>query len=61
MSISSTTAFCLRLAKPQAADQPFVLALGGFAVDEQSKPLFEGQCCDVGLSLLFVEWPSPCR
>ena len=39
----------------QAANQPFVLALGRFAVDEQSKPFLEGQRCDVGLSLLFVE------
>src|ERR1700739_3786119 len=40
---------------PQTADQPFVLALGRFAIDEQSKPLLEGQYRDVGLSLLFVE------
>ena len=39
----------------QTADQPFVVALGGLAVDEQSKPLLEGQGRDVGLSLLFVE------
>ena len=41
--------------EPQAADQPLVLALGRFAVDEQSKPFLEGQRRDVGLSLLFVE------
>ena len=41
--------------EPQSADQPFVVALGRFAVDEQSKPLLEGQRCDVRLSLLFVE------
>ena len=41
--------------EPQAADQPFIVALGRFAVDEQSKPLLEGQGRDVGLSLLFVE------
>ena len=39
----------------QPGDQPFVLALGRLAVDEQSEPLLEGQRCDVGLSLLFVE------
>src|SRR3954453_13707864 len=39
----------------QSADQPFVVALGGFAVDEQSQPLLEGQGRDVRLSLLFVE------
>ncbi len=39
----------------QAADEPFVLALGRFAVDEQSKPFLESQRRDVGLSLLFVE------
>jgi hypothetical protein len=41
--------------EPQAADQPLVLALGRFAVDEQSKPLLEGQRRNIGLSLLFVE------
>jgi len=53
--MSSTTAFCLRLANRRRLISRLVIALGRFAVDEQSKPLLEGQRRDVGLSLLFVE------
>ena len=45
----------------QAADQPFVLALGGFAVDEQRKPLFEGQARRCRAVVAVPRAPSPCR
>jgi hypothetical protein len=41
--------------EPQPSDQPLVVALGRFAIDKQRETLVEGQCGDVGLSLLFVE------
>jgi hypothetical protein len=55
MSISSMMAFCLRLANRNRLISRLLSRSGRFAVDEQSKPLLEGQRCDVRLSLLFVE------
>ena len=45
----------------QAVHQSLVLALGRLAIDQQSESLLEGECCDVGLSLLVRRMPSPCR
>ena len=41
--------------EPQAGDEPLVLALDGLTVDEQSKPLLEGKCGNIGLATLLVE------
>jgi hypothetical protein len=53
--MSSTTAFCRSFAKRKRFTRLFVLALGRLAIDQQSEPLLESECRDVGLSLLFVE------
>ena len=44
-----------QLGEAQAVHQPLVLALGRLAIDQQREALLEGECCDVGLPLLFVE------
>ena len=39
----------------QARDEPFALALGSLAIDEQAEPLLEGEPFDVALVSLLVE------
>jgi hypothetical protein len=41
--------------KAQSADEPLVVALSSFAVDEQSEPLLECQRRNVGVALLFIK------
>src|SRR4051794_37163411 len=42
-----------QLCEAQAVHQPLVVALGRLPVDQQSEPLLEAECRNVGLSLLF--------
>jgi len=37
------------------ADEPFIFALDGFAIDEQCEPIFERKTGDIGLPPLLLE------
>ena len=45
----------------QSRDEPFALALGGLAIDEQPEPLLEREPFDVALAVAALRALSPCR
>src|SRR5438477_5960853 len=55
VSMSSTTAFCRNFAKRKRFTSRLFSRSVALAIDQQSESLLECECCDGGLSLLFVE------